>query len=397
MRILHVIPTMSARYGGPAKACREMSAALADRGHHVEIFTTNYDGFGGYIEPSTEPLSDQHQEVKIHTFPVDLPPDYFRISRPLARALSTNIKHFDVVHIHSLYLFTTFAAGFYAKRHGVPIILRPHGSLDPYIYPRHRGRKFVVESLYQNRLFKRAAAVHYTTTEERKLAAPYTFDRPGFVVPLGLNMDDYRPLPPRGTFRERFPETKDKSILLFLSRINFKKGLDILAKAYGEIAKQRDDIHLVIAGPDNEAFKPKVETMLNQAGVRDRTTFTGMLVGDEKLAALRDADLFTLPSYTENFGIAVIEAMACGLPVVISDRVNIWREIKEGGGGEVEPLDPSRFAGRIMDMLADRDRLKSYGDRGIETVSTLFDWPTIGRRLEHAYQAVVDGRSPEFA
>ncbi len=397
MRILHVIPTMSARYGGPAKACREMSAALAARGHHVEIYTTNYDGFGGYVEPAVEPLSGDHPDVKTHTFPVDLPPDYFRISRPMARALSAHVASFDLLHIHSLYLFTTLAAGFYARRHGVPIILRPHGTLDPYIFLRHRGRKLVVEKLYQNYLFKRADAVHYTTVEERKLAAPYTFKRPGFVVPLGLNMDDYRPLPPRGTFRERFPETRDKSILLFFSRINFKKGLDILAKAYGRIAQQRDDIHLVIAGPDNDSFKPKVETMLDQAGVRDRTTFTGMLVGDDKLAALRDADLFALPSYTENFGIAVIEALACGLPVVISDRVNIWREIKEGGGGEVEPLDPDRFADRILDMLADRDRLKAYGECGIETVSTLFDWPTIGQRLEHAYQAVVDGQSPEAA
>jgi len=397
MRILHVIPTMSARYGGPAKACREMSATLAERGHKVDIFTTNYDGFGGYVEPSVKPLSEQAPEVTTHTFPVDLPPDYFRISRPLARALSREMTRFDVVHIHSLYLFTTLAAGFYARRHRVPMILRPHGSLDPYLYPRHRWRKLVVETLYQNQLFKRAAAIHYTTDEERKLAAPYTFDRPGFVVPLGLNIDDYRPLPPRGTFRERFPETRDKSILLFLSRINFKKGLDILAKAYGKIAQQRDDIHLVIAGPDNDSFKSEVETMLTSAGVRNRTTFTGMLVGDDKLAALRDADLFALPSYTENFGIAVIEAMACGLPVVISDKVNIWREIKEGGGGEVEPLDPDRFAHRIIDMLADRDRLKSYGERGIETVSSLFNWPTIGERLETAYEAIADGRSPEHA
>jgi glycosyltransferase involved in cell wall biosynthesis len=397
MRILHVIPTMSARYGGPAKACREMSAALADRGHQVEIFTTNYDGFGGYVEPSEAPLSDRHQGIRVRTFAVDLPPDYFRISRPLAKALGAEIRKFDVVHIHSLYLFTTLAAGFYARRHGVPIILRPHGSLDPYLYPRHRGRKLVVETLYQNHLFKRAAAIHYTTAEERKLSIPYTFDRPGFVVPLGLNMNDYRPLPPRGTFRERFPETRDKSILLFLSRINFKKGLDILAKAYGRIAKERDDIHLVIAGPDNDAFRPAVEAMLRDAGVRERTTFTGMLVGEDKLAALTDADLFALPSYTENFGIAVIEALACGLPVVISDKVNIWREIKAGGGGEVEPLDPERFADRIIDMLADRDRLRAYGEHGIETVTRLFDWPTIGQRLETAYQAVVDGRSPEHA
>jgi len=198
MRILHVIPTMSARYGGPAKACGEMSMAIADRGHQVEIFTTNYDGFGGYVEPSINPLSERRDDVKVHIFPVDVPPDYFRVSRPLASALSDNIKKFDLIHVHSLYLFTTLAAGFFARRHKVPLILRPHGSLDPYIYPRHRGRKRVVEWLYQNRMFKHASAVHYTTADERDLAAPYTFGRPGFVAPLGLNIDDYRPFPGQG-------------------------------------------------------------------------------------------------------------------------------------------------------------------------------------------------------
>jgi len=392
MRILHVIPTMSARYGGPAKACGEMSMAMADRGHHVEIFTTNYDGFGGYVEPTAGPLSERRQDVTVHRFPVDVPPDYFRISRPLARALNEKLKSFDLLHVHSLYLFTTLASGFFAHRHQVPLILRPHGTLDPYIYPRHRGRKFVVETLYQNRLFKRAAAIHYTTEEERQLAAPYTFDRPGFVAPLGLNIDDYRPLPPRGTFRDRFPKTRDKSILLFLGRINFKKGLDVLAKAFGEVATKRDDVHLVIAGPDNDALKPKVEAWLEAEGVLDKTTFTGMLVGEAKLAALNDADLFVLPSFSENFGIAVIEAMASGLPVLISNKVNIHQEIDAADAGAVEPVDAGRFAQRILAMLDDREALKRQGERGIETVTRLFNWPRIGEKLEDVYQAVATGR-----
>ncbi len=394
MRILHVIPTMSARYGGPAKACGEMSMALSDRGHQVEIFTTNYDGFGGYVEPSVAPLSERRDDITVHTFPVDLPPDYFRISRPFAAALSENLPKFDLVQVHSLYLFTTLATGFFAHRHNVPLIIRPHGTLDPYIYPRHRGRKRVVEWLYQNRMFKRAAAVHYTTAEERDLAAPYTFGRPGFVAPLGLNIEDYRPLPPRGTFRARFPETRDKAILLFLGRINFKKGLDVLAKAFGEVAKKRDDVHLVIAGPDNDALKPKVEGWLRDEGVLEKTTFTGMLVGQDKLAALHDADLFVLPSFSENFGIAVIEAMACGLPVLISDKVNIHNEIDAAGAGKVEPPEPDRFAGRILSMLDDRDALSRQGKQGIETVTRLFNWSSIGERLEEVYQAVLEGRTP---
>lgn len=395
MRILHVIPTMSARYGGPAKACGEMSMAIADRGHHVEIFTTNYDGFGGYVEPSTHPLSERRGDITVHTFPVDVPPDYFRVSRPLAAALSDNVKNFDLVHVHSLYLFTTLATGFFARRHNIPLILRPHGTLDPYIYPRHRGRKRVVEWLYQNRMFKRAAAIHYTTADERDLAAPYTFGRPGFVAPLGLNIEDYRPLPPRGTFRARFPETRDKAILLFLGRINFKKGLDVLAKAFGQVAKERDDVHLVIAGPDNDALRPKVEAWLKAEGVLEKTTFTGMLVGEDKLAALADSDLFVLPSFTENFGIAVIEALACGLPVLISDKVNIWREIDAAGAGKVEPVDADRFGRQILAMLGDRETLRRQGELGIETVTRLFNWRGIGERLEGVYHTVAEGRALE--
>jgi glycosyltransferase involved in cell wall biosynthesis len=394
MRILHVIPTMSARYGGPAKACGEMSMTMADRGHHVEIFTTNYDGFGGYVEPSTAPLSERRSEITVHTFPVDVPPDYFRISRPLATALNENISSFDLIHVHSLYLFTTLASGFFAHRYKVPLILRPHGTLDPYIYPRHRGRKRLVEWLYQDRMFKRVAAVHYTTEEERELASPYVFGRPGFVAPLGLNFEDYRPLPPRGTFRARFPETRDKAVFLFLGRINFKKGLDVLAKAFGEVARQRDDAHLVIAGPDNDALKSNVEDWLKAEGVLEKTTFTGMLVGELKLAALNDADLFVLPSFSENFGIAVIEAMACGLPVLISDKVNIWREIEKADAGRVEPVDPGRFARQMLAMLDDKDALRLQGERGIETVRDLFNWQRIGERLEGAYEMVVKGRSP---
>lgn len=395
MRLLHVIPTMSARYGGPAKACGEMAMALAERGHHVEIFTTNYDGFGGYVLPATGPLSERGRAITVHTFPVDVPPDYFRISRPLARALNEELKTFDVVHVHSLYLFTTLAAGFFAHRHDVPLILRPHGTLDPYIYPRHRGRKRLVERLYQDRMFKRVAAVHYTTEEERNLAAPYTFDRPGFVAPLGLNIEDYRPLPARGTFRARHPETQGKAMLLFLGRINFKKGLGVLAKALGRIAKERDDVHLVIAGPDNDGLKPKVEAWLDAEGVLDKTTFTGMLVGEAKLAALADADLFVLPSFSENFGIAVIEALATGLPVLISDKVNIHREVAAAGAGEVEPIDAERFAGRALAMLEDKDALRRQGERGVEMVTRLFNWPSIGKRLEEVYRAVAERRPLE--
>ncbi len=392
MRLLHVIPTMSLRYGGPPQACREMAAAVAARGHEVEIFTTNYDGFGGF-EADLAP-QELAGGVRQLTFAVDLPPAYLRLSRPLAKALAERIRTFDLVHIHSLYFFTTLAAGFYARRHRVPYVLEPHGSLDPYLYRRHRGRKRLIEALYQDRLFRQAAAVHYTTSDERDLAAPYSFQRPAFVVPLGLHLEAYRPLPPAGSFRARHPEIGERRILLFLGRLNFKKGLDVLARAFGRVAQARADVHLVIAGPDNDGYQPAIERWLQAEGVLERTTFTGMLIGTAKLAALGDADLFLLPSYTENFGIAVVEAMACRLPVLISDRVNIWREVQAHGAGEVEPCDPERVAARVLAMLADPARLASYGRQGEAAVRRLFDWTSIGARMEAAYEAIIAGRRP---
>jgi glycosyltransferase involved in cell wall biosynthesis len=387
MKILHVIANLAPRYGGPSKACWEMARAVAQLGHQVSIYTTNQDGPGILPVPTDRP--EWREGVEVRYFPIQSP-RFWGASWPLARALRQAIKDVDLVHVHNLYLFHDLMSGRYCRILGVPYLIQPHGSLDPFIHRRHRWRKRVMEWGFQNHNLRDASAILFTTAQERDLAAPFTFGTPGVVAPLGMDLDEFAELPEPGSFRRRHPEIGDKQIILFFGRINFKKGLDILAKAFGVVARRRQDVHLVIAGPDNDGWGARVRTWLGEAGVLDRTTFTGMLLGPDRLAVLRDAGMFVLPSYSENFGLAVIEAMAVGLPVIISDQVNIWREVETGGAGRVIPCAPAALADQILELLANPDAVAGMGRKGRALVEERFQWPRIGRSLAEAYGRIID-------
>jgi glycosyltransferase involved in cell wall biosynthesis len=391
LNILHVIANLSPRYGGPSKACVEMARATARRGHSVDILTTDQDGPGRLDVPLGTPVVEQG--VSTTYFPVSRP-RFWGFSAPLGRALRLAIPRHDVVHVHSLYLFHDLVAGHLCRKHGVPYLVRPHGTLDPYIHRRHRLRKQIVEALFENRNLRGAAALHFTSEDERRLAVPYTFGAPGVVIPLGLDLDDYRDLPAAGTFKAAYPVLRDKRVLLFLGRLNFKKGLDILIRAFARICDHRTDTVLVLAGPDNDGLGPRVRAWAVEAGVDDRVLFTGMLLGRVKLAALRDAELFALPSHSENFGISVIEAMACGVPVVISDKVNLSHDVRAADAGLVTPCDADRVGEALLDLLDRPEDAARMGKNGRCLIEECFQWPAIAAQLEALYLALSEGRSP---
>ena len=251
--------------------------------------------------------------------------------------------------------------------------MRPHGSLDPYIFRRHRLRKRLMELWFQDAVTRRAAAVLFTTEEEMRLARPRIFGVPGVVVPLGLDIEEYDPAPLRGRFRSAHPSIGDRPIVLFLGRLNFKKGLDVLVRAFAAALRAVPEAHLVVAGPDG-GLRAQTEAWIGAHGLRDRATLPGMVGGADKMALLADADLFVLPSYSENFGIAVIEAMACGLPVAVSDRVNLWREVAGAGAGWVVPPETEPVRDAIVEALSDPARAREMGARGRALVAERFAW-----------------------
>lgn len=386
MRILHVISNLSPRYGGPSKVCIEMSRALARVGEEVTIYTTNRDFPAGVMKvPHSVPVNKSGYTVWY--FPVEFPP--YAMSLGMARRLRGNLQDFDVIHIHGLYRFPQAAAAHYARLHRVPYIIRPHGSLDPFLYHRRKNRlvKRAYEHLVERRNLDQAAAIHFTSQEEMDLTSLLNLRAMGVVIPNGLDLAEYRDLPDRGRFRERYG-LGDKKIILHLGRINFKKGLDILVGAFARLAKSREDVRLVLAGPDNEGFGAQVKEWLTERGVEDKAVFTGMLQGEEKLEVLVDADVFALPSYTENFGIAVVEAMASGLPVVISDRVNIWREVAEAGAGLITTCNERDVAEATSALLEDCYTRQVMGEAGKALVRRSYDWDSLVWRLIDVYRGV---------
>lgn len=387
MEIVHVISSLAPQLGGPSQACLAMGQALAQRGHKVSIHAT--DLYHQSSLPTRAARIEEHYGVRIYRYPLSLPPRLFNASLSLYKGLDGILSRADIVHLHSLYLFHDWATKRLCTRHAVPYLLRPHGSLDPYMWSRGRIRKSFAEALFQNSVTRHAAVLHYTTEEEKRLATPYSLGVPGVVIPLGVSVPDN--LPAHGFLQQKYPEIGSRKVIIYFGRVNFKKGLDILSRAFGQLLRQRQDVHLVIAGPDDEGYGDKVRGWLYEGRALEHTTFTGMLSGFDKWAALRDANIFVLPSYSENFGIAVVEAMACGLPVVISNKVNIWREVESAGAGIVIGCNAEECT-QAMAWLLDHPReAREMGAKGAAFVRERFNWSTVGAQLEDVYSRIISG------
>lgn len=389
MKILHVIANLATRYGGPSQAIIGMARSLAKIGNEVTIFTTNQDGDEVLDVPLNTPVLSEGVEIRY--FPIQNP-RFFGTSFPMANALKKVLKNreYDIVHIHSLYLFHGAVAAHYCRRYKIPYIIRPHGTLDPFLYQRNRMKKGIIEFLFENRNIKYARALHYTTEEEQILARPSINNDRGFIVPNGLYLDEYNVEITKGLFRERYPETEGKKIILFFSRLNFKKGLDLLIQAFDNVAQDRKNVHLVITGPDNDGYGENVKKWIEERNLDSRVTFTGMLTGQEKLQVLYDADMFVLPSYSENFGISVIEAMICGLPVIISNKVNIYRELLKNNAGEVVNCDANELTMKILRLLDDPNHSKLISDNGKKLVEEYYQWSMVGQSLDNNYRMILN-------
>jgi glycosyltransferase involved in cell wall biosynthesis len=278
--------------------------------------------------------------VQGQNFPVHAlgpPQGGYRWTPRLQPWMAENLARFDGVVIHGLWQFHGY--GTYRMVRGrLPYVVFPHGMLDPYFkqaFPLKHFKKQVYWLARERRMLRDARAVCFTTAIERDASAK-TFWPGGWksvVVSLGISEPEGEPAAQREAFLTRFPGLRGRRFFLFLSRIHRKKGCDLLLEAFARVDADWD---LVMAGPDEEGLQPALEAQAARLGIAGRVHWTGMLEGDVKWGALRAAEAFVLPSHQENFGIAVVEAMACGVPVIISDKVNIWPEIAQDRAGIVK-------------------------------------------------------------
>jgi len=391
MKVLHVTPSYypAFKYGGPIEAVHSLNKTLAKKGMDIDVFTTNTGLENGNNVPADEWMEVDGVRVK-----------YFRcygyerytFSPRIFMELLKEIKCYDLIHITSVWNFPALAGGLASLLYKKPYIISPHGSIyREAIDIKSRNRKIFYYNLIAKYYIKRASAVHFTTEDERENAISFLNIRnKTIIVPIGFDLSGFKELPPRGSFKDRYTDLKDKKYLLFLGRINIKKGLDILVESFGEITKEYSDLYLVIVGANegSQGYEEEIKRRLRDAGLSGRTIFTGMLTGRDKLEAFVDADVFVLSSYSENFGMAVVEAMACGVPVVISDKVGIHREVEKNKAGMVVGTNSESLFRGIKALLDDEELRKEVSMNGKRLVEEHYGIDKVADLMINAYEEI---------
>jgi len=324
MKILHVAPTLDARGGGTSTAIVGLARAQQSAGLDVRIAITpraNDDlRFAEALRGEGIPVEQVQGRGKLCRNPAMKP------------MLDCAIADADVVHIHALWEEIQHVAARAAQRLNVPHVITPHGMLTPWSFAkRSQWLKKLMMLWRVRRNLDRASAIHFATQMECQWTSHLRLRPPSIVEPFGLDLNEFNDFPSPQSFREKFPMLGDRPYIIFLGRQAKGKGIEVLIPAFAKIARDVPETTLVIAGQDWENLQVGWEQLAVSEGIRDRVLFTGMLRGAERLSALAGAVVFGLPSAHENFGISVIEALACGVPVIISDQVCLHPDVSGGG------------------------------------------------------------------
>ncbi len=398
MRILHVIPTYlpATRYGGPIVAVHALACALIARGHDVEIVTTNVNGAGASPVPLGTRVAIDSVPVRYFASPW-LPRLCF--APAMASMLRAEMPQFDVAHLHSVFLWPTYAAARAAHAAKVPYVVSPRGMLvEDLIRRRNRLVKSAWIALCERANLERAAAIHATSgTEAAELGRFGWHLPPVTVIPNGVAMDDGGGGGDDGGNADVSPDVREiaaTSPVLFLGRISWKKGPDRLLHAFARTHGGT----LAIVGPDDEGLTPRLRILARELGIGDRVRFLPRAVlGADKAHLYRAARVFVLPSFSENFGNTVLEAMQSGRPVVVTPEVGAAEIVRAAGGGIVADGDPASFGAAIERLLADRALADAMGAAGRRYVHANLSWASVAADMEALYEAIRVSRRADVA
>lgn len=372
MKVLHVIPSVDERSGGPATAIVPMCRALMQQGVEVLLLSTT----AGMPAEMTQGEVFEYKGVPAILFPSQLG-ESFKYSRPLSSWLRANIQSFGVAHIHAVFNHSSIAAAHVCQKSGVPYVIRPLGTLDPWSMTQKSLRKRLFWQISGKGIMDNAAAVHYTSDAEKLSAESSLGLNHGRVIPLGVD----------AAISKSTGNVAGDPYVLVLSRLHPKKGLDVLVDAFLSLVQrpQFAEWRLVIAGDGPDDY---VSMLKEKSRASSHITFTGWLDGDEKNAVLRGASLLVLPSRQENFGLCVMEALAQSMPVLVSPQVNLAAEIVTANAGWIAPIDEVALTEKLAEALSDRDELTRRGRAGLE-LSQQYSWENSARSLVALYRVVI--------
>ena len=386
MKILRLIRSLDPLGGGPAEGVRQITPHLSALG--IDTTVASLDS------PDVPWLKDQCFNA------IGLGPVFgtYGYRRNLRQSIRPLVQECDCAIIHGLWQYHTLVTWRASRCTGVPYFVYPHGMLDPWFksnYPLKHLKKSCYWPWADYQVLRDASAVLFTTEQERLLAR-HSFSRYQArerVVGYGTTRPPCNIERQRAVFFDHFPHLRGKRILLFLSRIHPKKGVDLLIRAFATVASTDTSFHLVIAGPDQVALQESLQQLAADLGVAGRITWPGMLFGDLKWGAFRCAELFCLPSHQENFGIVVAEALACGLPVVIAEPVNIAADVAASDAGIVhfDTVEGTTSALRRWVQMSPAERIE-MGERGRKLFAERFDFASVAKNLIPLFENALKSR-----
>lgn len=406
LKILQIIPSISAVYGGPSQMIRGFSEALAAQGAQVTVLTTDSNGDRGQAPlevPLNYPITQEGYTIR-----------YFRCS-PFRRykfsfGLLTWLYHhaheFDLAHIHALFSPVSSLAAAIARHRNLPYILRPLGTLDPADIKKKRYLKYLYAALLERPNIAGAAGLHFTSPQENQVSERFGTQTPGLIIPLGvkplasienshniLNSGTASPLraSEEASSIPSVPSDPDVPVILFMSRIDPKKGLDLLIPALENLVANGQSFHFVLAGtnPQDPDYEKSISDRVQLSPIAACTSITGFVQGEQKQALLERADLFVLPSYYENFGIAVAEAMVAGTPVLISDQVHIYPDIQQAEAGWICSCNESTLTVELGKALKQPEQLKQRGQNAQQCALEKYSWNAIAQQTLDTYQTIL--------
>jgi glycosyltransferase involved in cell wall biosynthesis len=401
LRVLQIVPSLSLVYGGPSQMVLGLAKGLAQQGVEVTVLTTDANGDTGQAPldvPLQVPIDQDGYQVRYFRCS---PFRRYKFSLDLLNWLSQHADQYDLAHIHALFSPISSTAAAVARFKKLPYILRPLGTLDPADLQKKKQLKQLYAALLERPNLAGAAAVHFTSDQEAKTSERFGVVTRDWVIPLGVALPasdeaisrdcTASRVASRNSIRAQFEIADDRPLLLFMSRIDPKKGLDLLLPALGQLHQEGLPFQFVLAGgnPQNPQYENQIRAQIQASALANCTTLTGFVSGALKTQILEAADLFVLPSYYENFGIAVAEAMAVGVPVVISDQVHIWQEIDQAEAGWICPCEVTALTNQLRAALRNPTERQRRGANAQTHALEYYSWSAIAQQMVQAYQGLL--------
>lgn len=373
IRVLHCIPSVWPGSGGPTRAVLEMTRAVhaACPSMIVDVASSDHQLTSAWREQLMQRLPPTSG---LHIFPESTWLDKGWSAR-MAQWLLHAVPDYDVVHIHALFNSLSSSAAWISKRTGVPYIIRPLGTLSPYTFQnRRRLMKRAYFQLLDKPAIEGAYSLHFTAPQEAEKASRLKLGVRGTIIPLPFRGDHSAP-----------DRSGNSPEILFLARLHPVKGLDLLLPAFARVQVALPSAQLVIAGSGTPSFERWLKSEASALGISEKVRFTGFVDGEEKRHLLRRAAVFCLPSYQENFGVAVVEALGVGLPVVITRSVDLWPSVEKFRSGIVTESSVAQLAEALLQLLTDQQMRSDMGANGIRQVKELYSYNSVGEQLCSLY------------